>query len=1748
MKSKFLKPLTAGLAGVMTVVIVATGVMNNTLQTKAADTFLGIQQLINDVKDNYETNQEKYRILEIVPDYDAAQIGFLFDQYEPILSEWNQEEQRWMGWRERLSNCENMTERAALVNDLKAELGLYYEQAGLNGNNVPVSYSNEPYDEKDVPTEGYEKITYEDVEKNGWFVKMDAEGDGYHVVFDYRGTKGGINAVDGVLYYKVAESTQVQNIENLANFGHQAVYQVDADGIYSYLKPADELLEELLAEEPIVIPSETETTTEEETTTTEEETTTTEEETTTTEEGTTEEETTPEETTPEESTPEESTPEESTPEESTPEESTPEASTPENEEGNAVGVVEINTVAENVSVEETLVEETTTEDVSVEETTAEEESSVSETETESESETEVVEVPGVTTFATVNLINCFVVEFEAVDFNSIQDDNEKVYEAISNEKDSTKGEYRFVEWQEGDTHPYQLYILAGGAFYCKNTFKNNEWFKKYTINMEEEEYNDFPVEVITMTPEALDTLGVANIPDFDFLYIGDGAETGVSYEAANCDLSTDISVALYKKVVEGALPTIVNGNILFTRTTEGSYAANNASASMNIFRLCAVLAQENPAEYLNDYANVAVADLINSYMEMDGAVNGNYAVDYVYVNSMEPSIINSDYFNATIYQDGNDSPVGFQKVLDEINLENLYREADGNTNALPLDISQALVVRHILNYNNRRVTEAKSHINVLEIQPAKTEIPDITLEQLKRWAPDVKTFSVDVMTTAEFIGNIETLNDQYDLIYIGTSKDHMNIDSSGQTTFNDESMNGLIYYHTGDKRYANIALAGMLDSEYRNKGQNQLYYVNSFRYNGNDISEEKMEALYSFLNGSYPIVVSDDFITPAAVTYLEYDFKGTAVDLHVGRYTYAELVSLGAIKENKDGTINSTSTMYVKPGYRVIGYYEDNFQGDYALVTTNEQGYTGNFGRSDDKFRSIEVISDGPSVKEINANHIDNCSYLYEFASTVLEEKRTNFYAFSDIDDDSELFKFYLNRPKATLVDTKANGDLKDNVYYLQPKGRNTYELEYEFKIQNNAAASANTKYQCNLYIDVNADGKFSDLEKLDDIDIYGNGKPYANNELTADVNYTLYRRLPEGYKGVLPWKVEVTQVGNENVYCYMDGYTKLEGLEKEVLNILQICRNPWNGERMLSLAEEINGKKSIYNYDTGEVYSDDTEKIEDYEDQIYYKLIYGGTIDGVEYEGISDDFEIDVDFMSIKTFDQRFARNEINLDDYNMLILGFADMYGDFSTESLDAIVEYMDSGKSVLLAHDTTSFVNCPPGSYGVARDGSNARGYSDAHYAYELNKRVRDLVGMDQFGVTIEVNDSVDNNVLRKGNALTANTGAWNEVASFGNEMAYEPKSNRQKTVPEVHGYTYYVMNRYGGDGWYSAADTGLPNAWRNEEKNIRYDTVHFTDTVSNPWGNIQEHGAVNNLIVTKANDGQITQYPYVLSDEFEVSRTHDQYYTLDFTADDDEDGQTDLVVWYCLGGRKNGNGQYQETIYSMSPNDMRNNYYIYSKGNITYTGMGHSGEAAAYSLDEAKLFINTMVASYKVGLKPPVITALERGEEDSPEKTVLYRAFDTIIGEEGVLTETDLDTSIGENEFEKANEKIYFTVKDINLVKGTRDISVKFYYEDETEGPQTISYGGEPVRVFEVPNREARVYDVKTNALMDPDKLVSGGIYYVWIPKNVLLNCENGMGLYFAAQSTVTSNKGKNVVTTGTSYDEIQVLKIPLYDLE
>jgi hypothetical protein len=74
------------------------------------------------------------------------------------------------------------------------------------------------------------------------------------------------------------------------------------------------------------------------------------------------------------------------------------------------------------------------------------------------------------------------------------------------------------------------------------------------------------------------------------------------------------------------------------------------------------------------------------------------------------------------------------------------------------------------------------------------------------------------------------------------------------------------------------------------------------------------------------------------------------------------------------------------------------------------------------------------------------------------------------------------------------------------------------------------------------------------------------------------------------------------------------------------------------------------------------------------------------------------------------------------------------------------------------------------------------------------------------------------------------------------------------------------------------------------------------------------------VTQANFGQIIGYPYTLKKEIKVSTTHTQYYQLNLEDDD-------IVVWYTMKSDK------------LAYNDVRNNYYIYNKGNITFSGVGH-----------------------------------------------------------------------------------------------------------------------------------------------------------------------------------------------------------------
>lgn len=106
------------------------------------------------------------------------------------------------------------------------------------------------------------------------------------------------------------------------------------------------------------------------------------------------------------------------------------------------------------------------------------------------------------------------------------------------------------------------------------------------------------------------------------------------------------------------------------------------------------------------------------------------------------------------------------------------------------------------------------------------------------------------------------------------------------------------------------------------------------------------------------------------------------------------------------------------------------------------------------------------------------------------------------------------------------------------------------------------------------------------------------------------------------------------------------------------------------------------------------------------------------------------------------------------------------------------------------------------------------------------------------------------------------------------------------------------------------------------------------------------------VYKTNAGLISMYPYQLGD-ISVATTHDQWYQLNL-----ED--PDVVPWYNL--KSDG---------KVNKYDSRNNYYTYSKGNITYSGTGHS---SGYTDDEFRLFVNTMIKAERGANHAPTISGL------------------------------------------------------------------------------------------------------------------------------------------------------------------------------
>lgn len=284
--------------------------------------------------------------------------------------------------------------------------------------------------------------------------------------------------------------------------------------------------------------------------------------------------------------------------------------------------------------------------------------------------------------------------------------------------------------------------------------------------------------------------------------------------------------------------------------------------------------------------------------------------------------------------------------------------------------------------------------------------------------------------------------------------------------------------------------------------------------------------------------------------------------------------------------------------------------------------------------------------------------------------------------------------------------------------------------------------------------------------------------------------------------------------------------------------------------------------------------------------------------------------------------------------------------------------------------------------------------------------------------------------------------------------------------------------------------------------------------NPETNLG-HNAINlSTKVKPVNDGLLMQYPFYLSKRGddnkqidittpEIAPTHNQYFTLNL-----EDPE--VVSWYNIesmpkGAKIKPNGDYND--YQRDTEDSWNQYYTYSKGNITYSGTGHFFGVSDIPANlkkfpdwEQRLFVNTMYRAFIGANHAPEITV------HTPTNNSSIPSYQTSLLVD--YTVTDLDFN------------------DRDLTTEVRFKTNGRYLDEPALNKTSIKSGKNIYQSFSNPLPNGGALDIEINA-WDPNGALSSKTIRV----NVLPSSTN---------LSVTRSLSNNVVSGKVERDEIVTL--------
>lgn len=1128
---------------------------------------------------------------------------------------------------------------------------------------------------------------------------------------------------------------------------------------------------------------------------------------------------------------------------------------------------------------------------------------------------------------------------------------------------------------------------------------------------------------------------------------------------------------------------------------------------------------------------------------------------------------------------------------------------------LDTDISQARAIEYIINYKYKRSTNSRTNFNVLEIEPAKSD-GKVAETDVLNWlnngktdADLIDTDNVKVCCYHNGDGNPENMFDSSDSSIWHSAYDIKLWEPSnpGNNTFDDSVDKNQLYDHAQtskeSKHWIEIPLNYSVNVDgfwYQARPQNGgdgtkngvldkytmiLYDADdveidrvsgSSGLDGNNISQSRVRisfgrtiknvkkiklvfdstfgsagnenkfascAGFGLINASVTNMTAAEFVGHIDDIASEYDMIYIGDD-STNRNKWLNGADSTMLYAHVGGAVSVSSdvTTWSKLLGQLDNEYDQNWSGDakykkrFAPTDTYSENGAGYFRGSGNDMTKQEcqelinyvksgypvvlgntLVSGEGTERKVNKNTVDASSYYYQFLKEAI--KYENVVTRSEVEQEGKVNEFFaaVTKPMIQFADNGRPPEPARMNENISGTGAIDQELKYVFTIENDSDATpAVSTYNCKLYIDLNFDGNMSEKESQDKYititDSKGNvmirvsyGENDQRYELKLGEQYTVTRKIPVQYYKLITWKLEISNNSNPYVHTSETGYAKQNNNtgNRQTIKVLQIgpdTGEKWNLSKDTTLDNELNGLQ---------------------------------------------DFEIKIDYTTISELSA--TNSAIDIWSYQILIIGFNDVYQDIPQAQVEEIKKYIQSGRSVIFSHDTTSYLSYEYGwnktesirysdvypkiaktqyegngtYYDVFFDdylngkNKNAPDVYNPSWGISMNNILRSIVGMDRYGITQSeknVSGKTISSLLKEGHPLDSKTVDFNDLIKYAGDIAYITGDESRSTS--------YAQTQAFSNG------------------------LFVTNT------ELGQNGKTSRA--TKVNDGAITQYPYRIADTISVGETHGQYYQLALEQDMDingkSDGKTDIVVWYCLS----------DSIYAASPNDARNYYYYYSKGNVIYTGTGHSGITGDKKITDTErhLFINSIVAAANVTATEPDVTFVKSLNPAAEKETTRYYT-------------TDQATWTGEDNTLEKNMELYFNVRDYNMVSADlnqkdldkQEMTVQIYIESPDGNELTATDLPASITGKKLKDITANVLQLKEYNGTEKSKTVDiGSDNKFHLKQNNAYSFEiSGIEAYLRDTQNIGSYKNKKVyvLVTSTVYlygNEVSTSSAAVLDLK